>query len=334
MKRKDFLKTVGLGSAAIPFLDIQRDGIKSDKIIKPKRLKEGDTVALTAPAGIIYDEEQFDDMASQLRSFGLNVRFGEFVKKRYGYFSGTDHQRALDLNRFFADDEIDGIVAVRGGWGCSRILPFLDFDLIRENPKIYCGFSDNTTLHMAFLSYCGFTSFHGPNGNSEWTDLTQSSFKDVLMKGEKVNYISNSRVDRISSGVASGRFIGGNLTILTTALGTDYQPNTEGAILFVEDVGEPVYKIDRMLTHLHRAGVMDGIHGFIFGRCTNCEKERSENDFTLKQILDHHIKPLGVPAIFGADIGHEKDNFTIPIGLLGTLNADQGVFSLDEEAVL
>ncbi|MEX2345263.1 MAG: LD-carboxypeptidase [Balneolaceae bacterium] len=335
MKRGAFLKTLGLGTASLPFVKpaTARPVQNQHPLVKPRRLKEGDTIALTAPAGIVYGDDEFDKMQEALESFGLNVRFGEFVRRRYGYFSGTDHQRALDLNRFFADSSVDAIMAVRGGWGGSRILPHLDFDLIARNPKIYCGFSDNTTLHLAFLKQCRMVSYHGPNGNSDWTGLTKESFRNVLMEGKKASFHSNSYVETITPGTAEGPLIGGNLTILTTSLGTGYQPDVSGAVLFVEDVGEPVYKVDRMLTHLKSSGMLDQINGFIFGRCTNCENGSGDNRFTMMEIFQHHIKPLGIPAIYGADIGHEEDNFTLPIGIPARLDAGEGTFRLLESGV-
>ncbi len=332
MKRKDFLKTAGFGMAGLSFINGSSNK-DYDSLAKPARLKEGDRVALTAPAGIVYDNTEFDRMKEVLESFGFEVVFGEHVRKRFGYLAGTDRQRAEDLNRFFSDPDIDGIVAVRGGWGCARILPYLDFEMIKENPKVYCGFSDNTTLHMAFLHRSNLISFHGPNGTSDWTDLTKNSFRSVLIEGEKSEFHSESDVQLIFPGIIEGRLIGGNLSILTTTLGTDIQPDTEGAILFVEDIGEPVYKIDRMLVHLKQAGMLENLNGFIFGRCTNCP-DPSEFHFTLKQILQQHIRPLGIPAVMGMDISHDPDNFTIPQGVRARFDADNKYLKLLEAAVL
>jgi muramoyltetrapeptide carboxypeptidase len=325
----------GLGSAA-GFLDrlyTPDQSTRNRQLIKPKRLKPGDTVALTAPAGILYDESEFDRMKTDLEGFGFNVVFGEFVRERYGYFAGRDYQRALDLNRFFADPAIDGIISVRGGWGCSRILPYLDFERISENPKVYCGFSDNTTLHLAFLAYSGLVSFHGPNGASEWNEFTRNSFRKVVMDGIPAEYISSSRVDTLFAGMAEGPLTGGNLSILVTSLGTPYEPDPTGAILFIEDIGEEPYKVDRMLTHLARAGFLDKISGFIFGQCTDCKPDGSRG-FTMKEVIQQHILPLEIPAVIGMDIGHDADNFTLPVGVKASLNADNGVLSLLEPGVV
>ncbi len=332
MQRSEFLKIAGIGAVS-GLIQNTVHSVNNDLLIKPKRLKPGDTVALPAPAGIVFQESDFTKMREVLESFGLNVVFGEFVRERFGYFSGTDDERAKDLNRFFSDPDIDAIVAVRGGWGSSRILPFLDFDMIRHNPKIFCGFSDITTLNLAFLKHCGFITFHGPNGASDWTVLTKESFKAVLMDGAEAKFKSRGPVKTIVSGVAEGPLIGGNLTILTTALGTSYQPSTKGAILFLEDIAEPPYKIDRMLTHLKAAGALDGISGFVFGKCTNCAKPSSPG-FSNEEIIGHHIKPLGIPAVSGVDIGHDPDNFTLPLGIAAKLDAESGIIELTEPGVL
>lgn len=334
MKRSDFLAKTSLGAASLLGTgNLLKSAVGFRKLIKPKRLQPGDTVAFSAPAGILYERSDFDRMEKVMDDFGLKVRFGEYVKERYGYFSGTDLQRAMDLNRFFVDASVDAIVAVRGGWGASRILQHLNFSSIKTHPKILCGFSDITTLHLAILKKCGLVTFHGPNGASEWSELTKDSFKRVLMDGEKAEFKSAGRVKTLIPGMAEGSLIGGNLTVLTTSLGTTYQPETTGTILFLEDIGEPVYKIDRMLTHLKGAGILDGINGFIFGDCTDCPRPRTDH-FTLEEILRQHIEPLEIPAVMGASISHGDDNFTIPIGIHCRLDTSRGHFSLTEPAVI
>ncbi len=334
LNRAQFLKLSGFGTLTMPggiFFDTLNGDVKN-VLLKPKKLKKGDTVALTAPAGIVHDVRDFRRMRNELELMGFRVVFGEFVRERYGYFAGTDYQRALDLMRFFDDDSIDAILAVRGGWGCSRILPHLDFEVIKTNPKIFCGFSDVTTLHLAFLKHCGLITYHGPNGASDWTEITKNSFIKTLMDGEDVVYKPGNDIKTIMPGRAEGRLVGGNLTILTTSIGTDYQPDLSGSILFVEDIAEPPYKIDRMLTHLKRANMLNDLRGFIFGRCTNCAEPRGAN-FTIEEVISDHIKPLGIPAIIGKDIGHDPDNLTIPVGLQAILDADAGTVTALESTV-
>ncbi|MCC5942014.1 MAG: LD-carboxypeptidase [Balneolaceae bacterium] len=161
MKRSDFLKLSSIGAIGLPagMFEANKWADQDLEFKKPKKLENGDTIAFTAPAGVVHDLRDFSRMRNVLESMGLNVVFGEFVRERYGYFAGTDYQRAIDLMRFFDDDSVDAILAVRGGWGCARILPHLDYDVIKANPKIFCGFSDVTTLHLAFLKHCGLMTY-------------------------------------------------------------------------------------------------------------------------------------------------------------------------------
>lgn len=307
-----------------------------DSLIYPQALVPGDTIAVVATAGIVSDEGTLEQMKRELETLGLKVRFGESVKARHGYFSGTDAERAEDVHRMFLDPEVKAILAVRGGWGSARLIPLLDFDLIRKNAKIFCGFSDNTTLHLAFLKHAGMVSFHGPNGNAEWSDLTRDSFQKVLFEGggrvggsrtngRRVELRSDGITTVLRGGVAFGPLIGGNLSILTSAIGTSYQPETKGSILFAEDIGEPPYKIDRMLTQWKLAGLLDEIAGFVFGTCLNCKE--SESAFSLRDVLEHHLLPLGVPAVMGFDIGHHERNITLPVGWLVELRPEMGRIS-------
>lgn len=331
MKRSDFLKSIGLGSLplALPAA-IKYSGRRSLNL--PNRLEPGDRIGLVAPAGIIYDEAEFNRMQLELAQFGLRTVFGDHVRDRHGYLAGTDKNRASDLNKMFENPDIDGIMAVRGGWGCARILPHLDFQLISRNPKVYCGFSDNTTLHHALMAHSGLQPFHGPNGNSEWTDLTKKSFESVVMKGEKASFKSNSDVMTLRGGKVSGTLMGGNMSILATTLGTPYQADFKDSLFFIEDIGEDTYKIDRMLSHFEQAGVFEQISGFIFGKCTDCSAG-TQPTFALMEVLKHYLSRYDIPAVYNVDIGHEPDNFTIPVGAMAELDADSGVITLLQPAV-
>lgn len=363
MKRSDFIRATGLGAflSMAGFAqgngqgnaqsngqgngqnDAQNDtrnlmqpgevmAVGNPSLIYPSRLTPGDTIAIVATAGIVSDEATLMNMRRSLESMGLRVRFGESVKARHGYFSGTDAERAADLHRMFLDPEVKAVMAVRGGWGTARLIPLLNFQDIRRHPKIFCGFSDNTTLHLAFLKHAGLVSFHGPNGNADWSTLTTESFRAVLLGDggtgrRNVEFRSEGSTSAIQGGVASGPLIGGNLSILTSAIGTSYQPETNASILFAEDIGEPPYKIDRMMTHLRLAGLLDGISGFVFGTCLNCKEE--ESAFSLREVLEHHLKPLGVPVLMGVDIGHHARNFTLPMGWVVQMDADRGLITAE-----
>lgn len=335
MKRSDFLKVTGLGALSPSLIGSQFATKDKPELIKPARLKKGDTIGFAAPASIVYDETEFERMEEVMKSFGLNVVFGKYVRQRYGYFAGTDYERASDVNQFFEDPDIKGIVAVRGGWGCARTLEHLDFEMIAKNPKVFCGFSDNTSLHLALNKHSNLVSFHGPVGTSDWTELTKESFKKVVMDGEAAVYKPFRGTETIYPGTTEGHLVGGNLSIFETSLATSYQPYVKGGILFLEDVDEPPYKIDRMLTHLKHAGILQEINGFVFGQCTDCEDDdASKNNFTIKQVLDHHIKPLKIPAAMGLDFGHDPGNITLPMGIPAKLNADTGTLKLTESAVI
>ncbi|MEX2350975.1 MAG: LD-carboxypeptidase [Balneolaceae bacterium] len=337
MKRKDFLHKIG----AITVAGAVAGGVPSAfgplKLLRPNRLKKGDRIGLVSPAGILYQTELFDRMETELKSMGLIPVYGEHVRNRYGYLAGRDEERAADLNRFFADPDIHAIMAVRGGWGSNRILDMIDFDSIRKHPKIFCGFSDITSLHLAILKKSRIVTFHGPNGNSEWTPFTTRHFKKLLFDAElPVFQNPASEIEALYSirkGVSHGPLAGGNLSVFSTLIGSDYMPDLSGAILFLEDIGEDIYRIDRMLTHLTLSGVLNRISGFVFGRCTDC-RESAAGSLTLQEVLEHHIGRLNIPAFYGSMISHEPNQFTLPVGVQVSIDAEKGTLKLLEPAVV
>ncbi|MEX0723976.1 MAG: LD-carboxypeptidase [Gracilimonas sp.] len=336
--RKDFLKTTAL--ASLTGLTISSAGCTSQLVhnsdkIKPKALKAGDTLGLIAPGSPIYEKHVFDEMLTNLTDLGFELKLGTHVRNRNGYLAGTDAERLEDLMNMFQDTEVDGIMCIRGGWGCNRILPSIDYDIIRNNPKVFCGFSDITSLHMAFYTKSDLQTFHGPVGKSVWNEFTTDAFRSVIWRGEDAEFsIPEDEDDSfvITPGVAQGRMLGGNLSVLVSMIGSDYLPSFQGAILFLEDIGESVYRIDRMLTQLKLSGILDQISGFVFGKCTECSA--GNNSLSLEQVFDDHIKPLNIPAFYGAMISHEDDNITIPFGMKTTINADELTIQLNESAVV
>jgi muramoyltetrapeptide carboxypeptidase len=335
MNRKSFLKNAGILAAGLPLITGNRTVEKFQSLIKPRALKRGDTVGMCAPAGIIYNDAEFDKMKSVLEDMGLRVVFGKHVKRRYGYLAGNDEQRADDLNGFFNNGNIDAIVAVRGGWGCNRILPMLDYEMIRKNPKALCGFSDITSLHMALYRKSGLVSFHSPHGNSVWNDFTKNEFRKVMFKQESLPLLRSvsTNINTIRSGTAEGILFGGNLTVFTSLIGSGYMPSMNGAILYLEDIAEDAYKIDRMFSQLSMSGILAQISGFAFGQCTNCNFTGS-NNFSLSYLLNHYIKPLNIPAVSGLNISHDPDNLTLPVGVKAKLDAASGTIELLEEALV
>ncbi len=339
--RKDFLRTSALatfGGAAFSLSNpnqAEAAAASDEKKIRPKALKKGDTLGLVAPASPIYDASEFDEMLINVQNLGFNLKLAEHVRTQYGYLAGTDAERAGDVMTMFQDDEVDGIMCIRGGWGCNRILPLLDYQVIKENPKVFCGFSDITSLHMAFYEKSDLISFHGPVGKSEWTDMTTKAFKDIIKKGKKRKYSVPPEFDNtfvINPGTVTGRMLGGNLTVLVSMIGSDYLPDFEDAILYVEDVGENVYRIDRLMMQLKLSGILDEIAGFVFGKCTDCDA--GENSLTLKQVLNGYIKPLNIPAFSGAMISHDDNNITIPVGIEATIDSEHKTIQLLQSGVV
>ncbi len=314
-------------------------------VVKPPRLKPGDTLGLIHPSSATFQKMDLEIATDNLKALGFNVKAGAHALDRYGYLAGKDVDRAADINALFADPSVHGICAVRGGWGAARTLPYLNFQTIAKNPKVLFGFSDITALHMAIPKKTGLVTFHAPTGFSAWNELSASWFKRVAMEGEPVQYVNEldykgriapvgNRTQAVTAGRAEGRLIGGNLTVLAHLVGTPYLPDFAGKILFLEDVHEAIYRIDRMLTHLKLAGLLFGIKGFIWGQCSDCEPDSSGyGSLTIEEVLDDHIKPLGVPTYRGAMIGHIEKQFTVPEGILAEMDADAGTFRLLESAV-
>jgi len=336
LNRKSFLKNVSIGSLAlVPGINYAKKGSAVHPHIKPAMLRPGDTIGMISPAGSLGDAQKYNTVVKNIEHLGFNVRVGRHAKDTFGYFAGTDKNRATDFNTMFANDEIDAILPFRGGWGSNRILDLIDFDLIKSNPKPLIGFSDITSLLMAIYAKTGLITFHGPVGKSEWTEFTRSYFRQSLMQNELFSMPSDDQIGDVTTiqpGRASGILMGGNLTVLTSMLGSDYLPSWQNGLLFLEDVGEDIYRIDRMLTQLKLNGVFDQINGLIFGKCTNCEISNGAH-FTLEQILNHHLKEYEFPTFSGARIGHIKDMLTVPVGVHAKLDADKGLITLTESPV-
>lgn len=314
------------------------------KIIKPAALKSGNTIGLVCPAYSAFIKEEVQITVESLQSMGFKVVLGKHIFDRYGNLAGKDEDRAADINEMFADKKIDAIMAMHGGWGCARILPLLDYKLIKKNPKIFIGYSDITALLLGIYSQTGLVTFHGPVGSSTWNSFTVDYFKNTLIDGNATvmsNPVRKSdnlvqvddRIYTITAGKASGKLIGGNLTVLSHILGSKYVPDFKGAILFIEDVQEDTYRIDRMITQLKLAGILNQISGFIFGKCTDCPPSKNYGSLTLEDIFEDHIKPLKIPAFSGAMIGHIKDKFTVPVGIEADIDATAGTIKLKESAV-
>lgn len=347
LTRRNFLKTVAATTAVSTFTQpLNLVQAANSKLIKPPRLKPGSVVGIVSPASATFVREELDIVQDAVRALGLVPQLAPHVLDKYGYFAGKDTDRAADINQLFADPKVAAILPIRGGWGCSRILPYLDYKVIQENPKIIVGFSDITALLVAINAKTGLVTFHGPNGLTSWRTQQTESFRKVLFAGEKLTFknhkdpIDNDRlmqvkyrIRTINPGFVRGRLIGGNLSVFSTLVGSPYLPNLKGAILFLEEVEENIYRIDRFLTHLKLAGVLKQISGFIFGQCPGCTPGNDYGSLTLEQVLSDHIKPLNIPAWHGATIGHMENILTLPIGSQVEINANFGTITMLESAV-
>jgi muramoyltetrapeptide carboxypeptidase len=348
MQRRGFLKLAGTAAlapgAAVPALAAPSGTSSPPNVVKPPRLRAGDVAGLVAPASANFESVDIEIAQEVARAFGLEPRLGAHVRDRHGYLAGKDENRAADVNRFFADPSVKAVLAIQGGWGCARVLPHLDWETIRRNPKVVAGFSDITGLHCGLLARAGLVTFHAPNALSSWPAFSVDLFRRVVFQGEAVTMANppggqdrlvqrENRTRTITPGKARGRIVGGNLTVLTALVGSPYVPSFDGAILFLEDVREDIYRVDRMLTQLHLAGLLGRVRGFVFGSCSKCGPGESYGSLTLEEVLDEHVKPLGLPAYEGAMIGHQERQFTVPMGALVEMDADVGTIAMLEPAV-
>ncbi|MDX1420861.1 MAG: LD-carboxypeptidase, partial [Rubricoccaceae bacterium] len=286
--RRRFLRALGLGAAApfalraqaVPEHLLPRTALQPLPrvpapgalpgarlpLLKPPRLREGSLIGLVAPAGHLNRRGQIEDTQRELDALGFRSRPGRHVLARHGYLAGTDEERAEDLMAMFLDDEVDAILALRGGWGCARLLPLLDYDAIRAHPKPLIGYSDITSLLLAVYARSGLVTFHGPVGRSTWNEQTVESFRQVLVRAGKL-YLTPVPEDGfagrrdgyapIRSGMGSGPLIGGNLSVVSALAGTPYLPDFAGHVVFFEEVREDIYRIDRMITQLRLSGHFD-----------------------------------------------------------------------------
>ena len=342
--RRKFLKKLGTASAFLT-MGTQSMATSNNKLsaIKPVSLKKGDTIGIVAPGFALPKPEVVKEFGKMLEEEGYKVKFGKYVFGKNGYFSGTDEERSSDLNDMFGDKEVNAIVAARGGWGGARILSMLDYKTIKENPKIFIGYSDITSLLLGIYQKTGLITFHGPVGTSDWNRFTYKHFKKVIIR-EKAYKLRGNKKDEedldtgryvITEGKASGIMVGGNLTVFCGMVGSEFLPDFEGKILFLEDVGEAVYRVDRYLTHLKLAGILDKVAGVVFATCASCDTEENrEDNFSLQEILKFHLEPLGIPAFFGIMSGHLKEQYTLPVGVNVEINAKKGNIKLLEEAVI
>ncbi|HSD18105.1 MAG TPA: LD-carboxypeptidase [Thermomonas sp.] len=341
MDRRTFLGSAALAASMLPLAGIARAGDASRGRLLPVPLRKGDTIGLVSPSSATDDSFNLQLAREAMEALGFRVKTGAHYDARRGHLAGTDAERAGDLNAMFADGAVKAIVCTRGGSGAARLLPLLDYERIRRNPKVLLGYSDITALHCAINAKAGLVTFHGQIGSGSWNRFNVDQFQRVLLDRELVEYRNKvelgdelvprqNRTITIRGGKARGELVGGNLTVLTALAGSPYLPDFTGRILFLEDVGEAPYRIDRMFSTLKLMGALDKVAGVIFGECSDCKPGDGYGSLTLEQILDDYIRPLEIPAYRGAMIGHIREQFIVPVGGKVELDADAGTFRLLE----
>jgi muramoyltetrapeptide carboxypeptidase len=339
MTRREGLAAIGLSSLCPG---------QPNALRKPAALRAGDTVGLIAPATAVHDPDRLALARKLVEFYQLKVRFGSNVGKRSGYMGASIDQRVADLHEMFRDPAVKAIFTIRGGYGSAQLLDKVDYGLIAQNPKIFIGYSDVTALLIAMHQRSRLVTFHGPVATARFTDFTRSHFQRALFSTSPIGLLSNPPDSNsmraahplrvIRPGSARGPLIGGNLTLISSGLGTPYEIDTKGKILFLEDVEEQPYSIDRMLTQLRLAGKLQVAAGIIFGECTDCKprdyKPSLSAPFSLGEVMDEILGSLAIPVLAGLTIGHTSDQITLPLGVMAQMDADKGELVIEESATI
>lgn len=338
MKRRPFIKTMAMGTTAIfttSNLNANATSTgKKEKTIKPKGLTKGDTVTLIAPGGPVNDQK-IELSVKNLEDLGLKVKLSKNVRAKRGYMAGTDKQRLEDLHAAFADTTTKAIWCVRGGDGCNRLLPLIDYDLVKENPKILIGFSDITALINAIYRKTGLIGLHGPIGAWDFTDFNKEHVNAIVFEGGAGHSIDGTdKTITLAEGKATGKLIGGNLSLLAALAGTGYDNDFKDKLVFIEDVGEKPRKVDRMLTQLRQANNLKKASGIILGEFADCNPGEGDVSLSLIETLKDRLLDLNIPILYDFPFGHDKNLCTFPVGVEVELDASKKRVTLKENATL
>lgn len=337
------------------------DGKKSEEpasdqiaIVKPKHLVKGDTVGIVAPASPLENETEIEYTYQWLKKVGLKYKLGKHLFDSYSDFAGRDENRLSDFNAMWADPEVKAVMPMRGGNGAARLLAGIDYDLIAKNPKILVGYSDITSLLIAIHQRTGLVTFHGPMmGGFFEGSYTYHNYLKAMMNNKPLGLITDKEEKElwnpegppprfvIAKGRARGRLTGGCMTLIRQLMGTPYEIDTDGKILFLEDLDAEPHEIDRMLYQMALAGKLQKAAGIVIGECTNCGPGGSGRNYfplnaSLDRILEQRLSGLGIPVVYGLRFGHSKEKCTLPLGVMATLEAADGSvkFKIEESATL
>ena len=337
--RRTFVKQGLAGAAlltAVPEQAIAQTPARAPRL--PKSLNPGDTVGLITPSSYVSDPDELAFAKRFCEFFQLKWKMGRNVGQRFGYLAGTAQQRVDDLHAMFSDREVQGIFCIRGGYGSAQMLDKLDYSLIAANPKVFLGYSDITALHVAIGQRTGLVTFHGPVSLSHLTEWSQQHLRAALFQNAPIGVITNPpegnllraghTLRTVRGGKAQGALAGGNLTLLTTTLGTPFAVDTVGRILLMEDIGEDIYRIDRMFTQLRLAGKLQAAAGIIVGECKDCPPPNHDSAFSLGEVIDYLLGDLNIPVLYGLSFGHTIDQVTLPLGAMASLDADKQILTI------
>ncbi len=348
MLRRHFHRLIGAGIAGAALAPLycatSREIPLDAEVIKPQRLRAGDTVGFITP-GSFAPDEALQKAYQNMEALGLKVKAAKNLRAQRGFNAGTDAQRLEDLHSMFADPEVKAVWCVRGGYGCTRLLPFIDFDLIRQNPKIFIGYSDVTALLQAIYLQTGLVCFHGPVASATFTDYSKVQLTALLMESREAHAISIADSQKakkdpeyqplvIRQGKASGILAGGNLSLMAAMAGTPHAFDLTGKLVFIEEVEERPYRVDRMLTTLLQASNLHKAAGIALGVFSACQPKKDELSLSLMETLQDRLAGLGIPVAYGLSFGHVADNCTLPVGISATLNTDNLEIGLMETAVI
>ncbi len=333
MNRRAFQNNLLWGLLPWPVLPSHR--LSRGYAAKPRRLRVGDKIGLIAPGSPVAPE-RIDQAIDTVTSWGFEPILGKYVREQHGYLAGTDAQRLYDFHAMFADEQVAGIWCLRGGYGCSRLLPLIDYHLIAQHPKVFAGYSDITALHLALYVETGLVSFHGPVAVSKPTDYSTHWWRQMVMHDD-LHQIDLSPLHQsvvLRAGKARGRLLGGNLSLMAALAGTRWSPSYEAAVVYIEDVGEKPYRVDRLLTQLMQATDLRRAAAIVLGIFIDCEAGEGDLSLSLADTLQQQFASFRVPVLSGFSIGHIDEQCTLPVGIMAELDTERATLTLQEATVI